>query len=97
VESYEAGLTRGRADCHTFDRVPKVKKRTVNMCYNYVTKRNNCTYSLTYSSITKERAKIMVKVYCYSKCSTCKKALKRLEDNTVILGFKEELWKDALC
>ncbi len=39
----------------------------------------------------------MVKVYCYSKCSTCKKALKWLEDNTVIPGFKEELWKDALC
>ena len=25
----------------------------------------------------------MVKVYCYSKCSTCKKALKWLEDNKV--------------
>ena len=39
----------------------------------------------------------MVKVYCYSKCSTCNKALKWLEDNKVIPGFKEELWKDALC
>ncbi len=53
------------------------------MCYNYVAKRNNCTYSLTYSSITNERIKTMVKVYCYSKCSTCKKALKWLEDNKV--------------
>lgn len=26
----------------------------------------------------------MVKVYCYSKCSTCKKALKWMEDNRVI-------------
>lgn len=25
----------------------------------------------------------MVKVYCYSKCSTCKKALKWLDDNNV--------------
>lgn len=25
----------------------------------------------------------MVKVYCYSKCSTCKKALKWLEDNKI--------------
>ena len=25
----------------------------------------------------------MVKVYCYSKCSTCKKALKWLEDNQI--------------
>ena len=26
----------------------------------------------------------MVKVYCYSKCSTCKKALKWMEDNRVV-------------
>lgn len=25
----------------------------------------------------------MVKIYCYSKCSTCKKALKWLEDNKI--------------
>ena len=25
----------------------------------------------------------MIKVYCYSKCSTCKKALKWLEDNQI--------------
>ena len=25
----------------------------------------------------------MIKVYCYSKCSTCKKALKWLEDNKI--------------
>ncbi len=29
----------------------------------------------------------MVKVYCYSKCTTCKKALKWLDDN----GYKYEL------
>ncbi len=25
----------------------------------------------------------MIKVYCYSKCSTCKKALKWLDDNGI--------------
>ena len=25
----------------------------------------------------------MVKIYCYSRCSTCKKALKWLEDNGI--------------
>jgi arsenate reductase len=25
----------------------------------------------------------MVKVYCYSKCTTCKKALKWLDDNSI--------------
>ena len=35
----------------------------------------------------------MIKVYCYSKCSTCKKALKWLDDNGVsyeLLDIKEE-------
>ncbi len=35
----------------------------------------------------------MVKVYCYSKCSTCKKALKWLDDNKVeysVIDIKEE-------
>ena len=35
----------------------------------------------------------MVKVYCYSKCSTCKKALKWLEDNRIehtVLDIKGE-------
>ena len=25
----------------------------------------------------------MIKVYCYAKCSTCKKALKWLDDNNI--------------
>lgn len=29
------------------------------------------------------RRRIMIKVYCYSKCSTCKKALKWLDDNKI--------------
>lgn len=35
----------------------------------------------------------MVKVYCYSRCSTCKKALKWLEDNGVereVIDIKEK-------
>ena len=35
----------------------------------------------------------MVKVYCYSRCTTCKKALKWLEDNKIeytLLDIKEE-------
>ena len=35
----------------------------------------------------------MVKVYCYSKCSTCKKALKWLDDNKVeykLIDIKED-------
>ncbi len=35
----------------------------------------------------------MVKVYCYSRCSTCKKALKWLEDNEVehtVIDIKED-------
>ena len=35
----------------------------------------------------------MVKVYCYSKCSTCKKALKWLEDNNIkheVIDIKED-------
>ena len=35
----------------------------------------------------------MVKVYCYSKCSTCKKALKWLDDNKVeykLVDIKED-------
>ena len=34
----------------------------------------------------------MVKVYCYSKCSTCKKALKWLDDNNIeheVIDIKE--------
>ncbi len=34
----------------------------------------------------------MVKVYCYSKCSTCKKALKWLDDNKIkheVIDIKE--------
>ncbi|WP_406544454.1 arsenate reductase family protein [Pseudobutyrivibrio sp.] len=34
----------------------------------------------------------MVKVYCYSKCSTCKKAIKWLEDNKInheVIDIKE--------
>lgn len=34
----------------------------------------------------------MIKVYCYSKCSTCKKALKWLDDNRIeheIIDIKE--------
>ncbi|MBP0977935.1 MAG: arsenate reductase family protein, partial [Oscillospiraceae bacterium] len=36
---------------------------------------------------------MMIKVYCYSKCSTCKKALNWLDDNGVSytsLDIKEE-------
>ena len=35
----------------------------------------------------------MVKVYCYSKCSTCKKALKWLEDNKIdhtVIDIKDD-------
>ena len=35
----------------------------------------------------------MVKVYCYSKCTTCKRALKWLTDNGIehtVIDFKEE-------
>ena len=35
----------------------------------------------------------MIKVYCYSKCTTCKKALKWLEENQVayeVLDIKEQ-------
>lgn len=35
----------------------------------------------------------MIKVYCYTKCTTCKKALKWLDDNKVeyqLLDIKEE-------
>lgn len=35
----------------------------------------------------------MVKVYCYSRCTTCKKALKWLDDNKIeymLLDIKEE-------
>ena len=35
----------------------------------------------------------MIKVYCYSKCSTCKKALKWLDDNKIeysLIDIKEE-------
>lgn len=34
---------------------------------------------------TKEmwRAKTMIKVYCYERCTTCKKALKWLDDNKI--------------
>ena len=35
----------------------------------------------------------MTKVYCYSKCSTCKKALKWLDDNSIkydVIDIKEE-------
>ncbi len=35
----------------------------------------------------------MVKVYCYSKCSTCKKALKWLDDNKIdymLIDIKED-------
>ncbi|MBO4927461.1 MAG: arsenate reductase family protein [Clostridiales bacterium] len=35
----------------------------------------------------------MVKVYCYSRCSTCKKAIKWLEDNCVeheVIDIKEK-------
>ena len=35
----------------------------------------------------------MIKVYCYSKCSTCKKALKWLDENEVsdeVIDIKEE-------
>ncbi|HAH17765.1 MAG TPA: ArsC family transcriptional regulator, partial [Eubacterium sp.] len=34
----------------------------------------------------------MIKVYCYSKCTTCKKALKWLDDNNVkyeLIDIKE--------
>lgn len=40
-----------------------------------------------------DREGIMIKVYCYSKCSTCKKALKWLDDNGVkyeSLDIKEQ-------
>ncbi len=35
----------------------------------------------------------MIKVYCYSKCTTCKKALKWLDDNKIqyqLIDIKEE-------
>lgn len=35
----------------------------------------------------------MIKVYCYSKCSTCKKALKWLDDNNIehkVIDIKED-------
>ena len=35
----------------------------------------------------------MVKVYCYSKCSTCKKALKWMEDNRIghtVIDIKDD-------
>ena len=35
----------------------------------------------------------MIKVYCYSKCSTCKKALKWLDDNKIeysLIDIKED-------
>lgn len=31
----------------------------------------------------KKEGKPMIKVYCYSRCSTCKKALKWLDDNKI--------------
>ena len=36
---------------------------------------------------------IMIKVYCYSRCTTCKKALKWLEDNKIehtMIDIKED-------
>ena len=47
---------------------------------------------LSYTEI-ENRRKMMVKVYCYSKCSTCKKALKWLEDNGIgheVIDIKTE-------
>ena len=41
--------------------------------------------------ITKEET--MIKVYCYSRCSTCKKALKWLEENGIehnVIDIKED-------
>lgn len=39
-----------------------------------------------------KRGETMIKVYCYSKCSTCKKAIKWLEDNKInheVIDIKE--------
>lgn len=40
-----------------------------------------------------KRRRNMIKVYCYSKCTTCKKALKWLDENGIeheVLDIKEE-------
>ncbi len=38
----------------------------------------------------------MVKVYCYSKCTTCKKALKWLDDNNIKYNFDKN-FKKHMC
>jgi arsenate reductase len=46
-----------------------------------------------YVNQIKRGAEAMVKVYCYSKCTTCRKALKWLDDNKIeyeLLDIKEE-------
>ncbi len=46
-----------------------------------------------YVNQIKRGAEAMVKVYCYSKCTTCRKALKWLDDNKIEyekLDIKEE-------
>lgn len=44
------------------------------------------------NEFTYKRGDTMIKVYCYSKCSTCKKAIKWLEDNKIkheVIDIKE--------
>ena len=47
---------------------------------------------IIFNEFTHKRGETMIKVYCYSKCSTCKKAIKWLEDNKIkheVIDIKE--------
>lgn len=47
---------------------------------------------IIFNEFTYKRGETMIKVYCYSKCSTCKKAIKWLEDNKInheVIDIKE--------
>lgn len=47
---------------------------------------------IIFKGFTYKRGETMIKVYCYSKCSTCKKAIKWLEDNKInheVIDIKE--------
>jgi arsenate reductase len=47
---------------------------------------------IIFKEFTYKRGETMIKVYCYSKCSTCKKAIKWLEDNKInheVIDIKE--------
>ena len=47
---------------------------------------------IIFNEFVYKRGETMIKVYCYSKCSTCKKAIKWLEDNKInheVIDIKE--------